>query len=174
MNSPFFSPTGLMKRSFPPLHQSGIFTGILREWVSGHCIPIDPYYIEIAKKHGVASAMSPAARKLNSTMPAYSADEVIKLCGERPPEKVLILGFSYKPNVSDSRETPVLNLIDELLKRGVKEILVWDPNIENHELPTKSLFISDPYQQEEIDCFIIATAHNEVMELNWKKLRESS
>ena len=143
--------------------------------VGGHCIPIDPhYYIEIAKKNGVASAMSPAARKLNSMMPAYSADEVIKLCGEIPPEKVLILGFSYKPNVSDSRETPVLNLIEELLKRGVKEILVWDPNIENHELPNKSSFISDPYQQEGIDCFIIATAHDEVMELNWKKLRESS
>tara|TARA_X000001036_G_scaffold419962_1_gene440339 strand:- start:2025 stop:3374 length:1350 start_codon:yes stop_codon:yes gene_type:complete len=143
--------------------------------VGGHCIPIDPhYYIEIAKKNGVASAMSPAARKLNSMMPAYSADEVIKLCGERPPEKALILGFSYKPNVSDSRETPVLNLIDELLKRGVKDILVWDPNIEHHELPNKSSFISDPYQQEGIDCFIIATAHDEVMDLNWKKLRESS
>ena len=143
--------------------------------VGGHCIPIDPhYYIEIAKKNGVPSAMSPAARTLNSTMPAYSADEVIKLCGGRPPEKVLILGFSYKPNVSDSRETPALNLIEELLKRGVQEILVWDPNIENHLLPNKSSFISNPYQQEGIDCFIIATAHNEVMELNWKKLRESS
>jgi len=143
--------------------------------VGGHCIPIDPhYYIEIAKKNGVASAMSPAARHLNSTMPAYSADEVIKLCGEMPPEKVLILGFSYKPNVSDSRETPVLNLIYELLKRGAEEILVWDPNIEEHELPHKSSFISDPYQQEGIDCFIIATAHDEVLNLNWKKLRKSS
>ena len=143
--------------------------------VGGHCIPIDPhYYIEIAKKNGVPSAMSPAARKLNSTMPAYSADEVIKLCGDQPPKKVLILGFSYKPNVSDSRETPVVNLIDELLERGVKEILVWDPNIENHELPNASSFISDPYRQEGIDCFVIATAHDEVIQLNWEKLRDSS
>ena len=143
--------------------------------VGGHCIPIDPhYYIEIAKRNGVTSAMSPAARKLNSMMPAFSADEVIKLCGERPPKKVLILGFSYKPNVSDARETPVLSLIDELLQRGVTDILVWDPHIENPELPEQASSVSDPYHQLGVDCFIIATAHDEVKELNWKKLRESS
>ncbi len=143
--------------------------------VGGHCIPIDPhYYIEIAKRNGVTSAMSPAARKLNSMMPAFSADEVIKLCGERPPKKVLILGFSYKPNVSDARETPVMSLIDELLQRGVTDILVWDPHIENPELPEQASSVSDPYHQLGVDCFIIATAHDEVKELNWNKLRESS
>ena len=143
--------------------------------VGGHCIPIDPhYYIEIAKRNGVSSAMSPAARKLNSMMPAFSADEVIKLCGERPPEKVLILGFSYKPNVSDIRETPVLSLIDELHQREVTDILVWDPHVANPELPKQASSVSDPYQQSGVDCFIIATAHDEVKELNWKKLRESS
>lgn len=143
--------------------------------VGGHCIPIDPhYYIEIAKRNGVTSAMSPAARKLNSMMPAFSADEVIKLCGERPPKKVLILGFSYKPNVSDARETPVLSLIDELLQRGTTDIFVWDPHIENPELPTQASSISDPYLDLGVDCFIIATAHDEVKGLNWKKLRESS
>jgi nucleotide sugar dehydrogenase len=142
--------------------------------VGGHCIPIDPhYYIEIAKRNGVTSAMSPAARALNSTMPSHSAKEVIRLCGGFAPERALVLGFSYKPNVSDSRETPALTLINELLTLGTSDILVWDPLIENPRLPEKVISISDPYGHEDVDCVIIATAHDEVKGLNWKKLRET-
>ena len=106
--------------------------------------------------------MSPAARKLNSMMPAFSMDEVIKTLWRKTTKKVLILGFSYKPNVSDARETPVMSLIDELLQRGVTDILVWDPHIENPELPDQASSISDPYLESGVDCFIIATAHDEV------------
>ena len=75
--------------------------------VGGHCIPIDPhYYIEIARKYGVNSSLSPAARELNFSMPLYNANEVFKLCG-KIPEKVLVMGYAYKPNISDTRETPL-------------------------------------------------------------------
>ena len=142
--------------------------------VGGHCIPIDPhYYIEIAKRNGVSSAMSPAARELNSSMPKYSANEVVRLCGGTAPKKVLVLGFSYKPNVSDSRETPVVPLINELFNLGTIEVLVWDPFIDASKFPDKITSIPDPYDHEGVDCIIIATAHDQVKELNWKEMAES-
>lgn len=140
--------------------------------VGGHCIPIDPhYYIEISKRYGVSSAMSPAARDLNSKMPIHSANEVIRLCEGVAPERVLVLGFSYKPNVSDCRETPVIPLINKLLDLGVSDILVWDPLVENSQLPQNICPISNPYEHEGVDCVVIATAHDEVTKLNWSKLR---
>ena len=139
--------------------------------VGGHCIPIDPhYYIEIAKRHGVSSAMSPAARELNSSMPKYSANEVIRFCEGKPPQKVLVLGFSYKPNVSDSRETPVMPLMEELIQMGTQEVLVWDPYAHNITFRREISQIDDPYGHDGVDCVIIATAHDQVRELDWEKL----
>ena len=142
--------------------------------VGGHCIPIDPhYYIDIAQSNGVDSVMSPAARVRNSSMPSFSAKEVVRLCDGKAPEKILILGYSYKPNVSDSRETPVLPFINELLDNGAGEILVWDPFIDTANLPNSVNQISDPYGQEGVECVVIATAHDEVIDLDWSNLKKT-
>ena len=61
--------------------------------------------MEIARKYGVKSSLSTAARELNFSMPIHNANEVFRLYGGIP-EKVLVLGYAYKPNVNDSRETP--------------------------------------------------------------------
>ena len=102
--------------------------------VGGHCIPIDPhYYIEIAERYGVNSALSPAARSLNSSMPSHSAREIVTLCGSQP-DRVLILGYSYKPNISDTRETPVIPLIEQLHSSGSIRIFVWDPLVDAEKI----------------------------------------
>ena len=142
--------------------------------VGGHCIPIDPhYYIEIAKRNGVSSAMSPAARSLNSSMPRQAALEVIRLCDGVPPKRALILGYSYKPNVSDCRETPVLPFANVLLELGVKETLVWDPLIDKVTFPTSVSPVSDPYVTEGVECLVVATAHEEVLRLDWELMHQS-
>jgi len=142
--------------------------------VGGHCIPIDPhYYIEIAKKNGVSSAMSPAARELNSSMPNHSAQEIVRFCGGEAPNKVLVLGFSYKPNVSDSRETPVLPFIDSMLELGTKEILVWDPLIEISSLPDQIIGLSDPFSHKDVECVVLATAHDNILEMDWDELKKT-
>ena len=142
--------------------------------VGGHCIPIDPhYYIEIAKKNGVTSAMSPAARELNSSMPNHNANEILKLCGGKAPNKVLILGFSYKPNVSDIRETPVMPLSRSLFELGTKEILVWDPHIDSSSFPKPIIGVSDPFSLESVDCMVLATAHDKILEMDWNELKKT-
>ncbi len=139
--------------------------------VGGHCIPIDPhYYIEFAKKMGTPSAMSPSARQLNSSMPKHSAEEVNRFC-DGSIGRILLMGYSYKPNVSDTRETPVGPFIEEVYRLGAKEIFVWDswvgPN-QIHELATP---ISDPFALENIDCIVICTAHDDILSLDWGRIK---
>ena len=140
--------------------------------VGGHCIPVDPhYYIEFAKKFGVASALSPAARALNSSMPEHSAREMAKLC-EGSPKKILVLGYSYKPNVSDTRETPVKPFIESVIDGGTSEVFIWDEWVENNHVTELATIISDPYSLTEIDCIVIGTAHDEIVNLDWEKMKK--
>ena len=138
--------------------------------VGGHCIPVDPhYYIEFAKKMGTSSALSPAARELNLSMPKHNAKEVFKHCGGNIG-RLLLMGFSYKPDVSDARETPVLPFIEATLELGVEDLFVWDPLIGRDQLPDSVIQIDDPYGQENVDCIVIGTAHKEVVSLDWSRM----
>ncbi len=136
--------------------------------VGGHCIPIDPhYYIEIAKKFGVNSSLSPAARELNYSMPKHNANEIFKFFG-RVPEKVLVMGYAYKPNISDIRETPLGPFISTLIESGVNQVLVWDPLLDSLQLPDSSIKIDSLSEASHVDCIVIGTAHDEIVNLDWK------
>ena len=142
--------------------------------VGGHCIPIDPhYYIEIARKYGVNSSLSPAARELNYSMPLYNANEVFRLFGG-VPEKVLVMGYAYKPNVSDTRETPLKPFISSLGEAGVSQIMVWDPLVGESQLPESVSKINSLTEISSVDCIVIGTAHDEIVNLDWKWLFEIS
>lgn len=142
--------------------------------VGGHCIPIDPhYYIEIAKKFGVDSSLSPAARELNYSMPKHNANEVFKFFGG-VPDKVLVMGYAYKPNISDTRETPLEPFISFLIESGVNQVLVWDPLVGSLHLPDSSIKIESLSESSEVDCIVIGTAHDEIVNIDWKWLFEIS
>ena len=142
--------------------------------VGGHCIPIDPhYYMEIARRFGVISALSPAARALNSSMPQHIARELVHLCGGVQPRRVLVMGYAYKPNVSDTRETPVAQLVNILSEAGTSDIFVWDPLIDSRRLHHPAQNAPDPYSLEDIDCIVIGTAHDEVIDADWDRLGEN-
>ena len=142
--------------------------------VGGHCIPIDPhYYMEIAEKYGVKSSLSPAARQLNFSMPNHNANEVFRLFGGIP-EKVLVLGYAYKPNVSDTRETPLKPFISSLIDSGVSQVLVWDPLVDASQLPESVTKIHSLSESSSADCIVIGTAHDEIVNLDWKWLFEIS
>jgi len=140
--------------------------------VGGHCIPIDPhYYIEIAKKHNVISNLSPNARRLNESMPEYTSTEILKICDGKSNSRILIFGYSYKPNIGDVRETPIAPLITNLSKNGAK-IFVWDPYVNELSGMDDAVLITDPYKLNNIDCVVIGTAHNCVLSLDWKLLKK--
>ena len=142
--------------------------------VGGHCIPIDPhYYMEIARKYGVKSSLSTAARELNFSMPIHNANEVFRLYGGIP-EKVLVLGYAYKPNVNDSRETPLKPFISYLFDSGVSQVMVWDPMVQDIKMPESATKIESLSDAHSIDCIVIGTAHDEIVNLDWSRLLEIS
>ena len=136
--------------------------------VGGHCIPVDPYYyIELSEKAGFRSLLASASREINNSMPENSAKEILTILEELENAKVLILGYSYKANVGDTRETPV-ELLASCLCEGGCEVLIHDPLVELGEMPDWVKTVSNPSQCEELDMVVVATFHQEYDTTNTK------
>tara|TARA_Y100000389_G_C17470712_1_gene530446 strand:- start:7730 stop:9010 length:1281 start_codon:yes stop_codon:yes gene_type:complete len=86
--------------------------------VGGHCIPIDPYYLNwVAKKNDMKINFIGLAGKINDMMPKWIVNESLK---GKVVKKALILGVAYKKNVDDMRESPALDFIKILSKKKIK------------------------------------------------------
>ena len=99
--------------------------------VGGHCIGVDPYYlIQKAKLHGVSPRLMMEARKTNDSMGGYIAYQIInQLCLRGLPVKdsrVLLLGFTFKENCPDTRNTKVIDIY-RTLQHFTNNITVYDP-----------------------------------------------
>jgi UDP-N-acetyl-D-glucosamine dehydrogenase len=89
--------------------------------VGGHCIPVDPSYLAfVAENVGVPAEFIKRANQVNLGMPAYVVSRVAKDVGSLKGKKVVVVGVSYKANVSDTREAPAALVIDELKKLGAE------------------------------------------------------
>ena len=99
--------------------------------VGGHCIPVDPYYmIQEAEHQHIRPRLMMAARHLNNTMSAYVAERLIKCMNKKGTRvkdaHILILGFTFKENCPDIRNTKVIDVITEL-QEYTPNITVVDP-----------------------------------------------
>lgn len=99
--------------------------------VGGHCIPVDPSYLSyVAEQAGVPATFIQLANKVNLDMAKYvvsrvKSDHSDSISGKR----VQVIGVAYKPNISDTRETPAALIVDELIKEGA--VVTWhDPIVE--------------------------------------------
>ena len=94
--------------------------------IGGHCIPVDPMYLTWwARQNGSESKLVELADSVSRSMPKFVAEKAISIASSEV-KKVLILGVAYKPGVADTRETPVLELVNHLLFLG-KEVAWHDP-----------------------------------------------
>ena len=85
--------------------------------VGGHCIPVDPSYLAyVAENAGVPAEFIKRANQVNLGMPAYVVSRVAENIASLKGKKVVVIGLSYKANVSDTRESPAALVIDELKK----------------------------------------------------------
>lgn len=138
--------------------------------VGGHCIGVDPYYLaRKAKEVGYIPRLILAGRGINEEMPRYIAQEVIKLLIKSNKNvnnaKALVLGFSFKENVPDVRNTKVYDMIAELKEYGV-DILVYDPIADKEEsLQEYKITLSDNYEKYgPFDVIIVAVRHKIFLE----------
>ena len=98
--------------------------------VGGHCIPVDPSYLAyVAENVGIPAEFIKRANQVNLGMPAYVVSRVAKDAGSLKGKKVVVVGISYKANVSDTREAPAALIISELQKQGA-DVSWHDPVVE--------------------------------------------
>ena len=146
-------------------HEPGIGVG-------GHCIPVDPYYyIELCRRSGIESEISPVSRKLNESMPIFAAERIDDLLDGVNGREVLILGYSYKPGLGDSRETPVKKMGEKLDTFGAR-VMIWDPFVEDVEFPEWGEKVNNP-SETKCDIVVLATAHDDCLSLDWARILEN-
>lgn len=143
--------------------------------VGGHCIGVDPYYLaQAAQRSGYNPEIILAGRRMNDGMGAYVANQVIKLMLKKGIQvldsEVLILGFTFKENCPDVRNTKVIDIVKELQDYDV-QVTIYDPwaNPEEvmHEYGVKVL---NELPDKKYDGVVLAVAHDEFIPLNVKML----
>lgn len=145
--------------------------------VGGHCIGVDPYYlVHKAQQHGYSPKLLLQSRIINESMGEFVADKVIKLMCENRIEvvgsKVLILGFSFKENCPDLRNTKVIDIVDGL-KEYHCEVDVVDPWIDIDEAYKEyDLKLNKTITRNDYSAIVIAVNHSEFKLLDVAILRK--
>ena len=142
--------------------------------VGGHCIPVDPYYmIQRAADVGVPAGLITAARAVNRSMPSHVGgliSDILWSAGvDANDAKVLLLGWSYKAEVGDPRETPAEPLSHALNSKGIK-VGVWDPHLTNDMYPEFVSPLSSIDDAEGYDIAVLVTAHKACVDIEWEVL----
>lgn len=146
--------------------------------VGGHCISVDPFYLlHKAKQLGHDPQVIAAGRRVNDYIPHFIAKRLVQLLienGKNPGEsKVLIMGVTFKENVSDIRNSKVINLIRELMDYSLNVHTV-DPNASPNEVAHEYgiSLIEEPVGT--YDAIVIAVAHKEYMDIDESYLKKLS
>lgn len=132
--------------------------------VGGHCIGVDPYYLTYkAEMLGYHSQVILAGRRINDNMGKYVAENCVKMLIKADKAvkgaKVAILGFSFKENCPDTRNTKVIDIVNELNEYGIDPI-ISDPQADAEE--AKRLYgieFSEIASVKNMDAVILAVAH---------------
>lgn len=143
--------------------------------VGGHCIGVDPYYLTYkAEELGYHSQIILAGRRINDDMGKYVAENCVKklITADKAIKgaKVAILGFTFKENCPDTRNTKVIDIVNELKEYGV-EPFVADPEADAEE--AKNLYdieFTDINDIHDMDAVIVAVAHTAFAKLTMEDI----
>lgn len=146
--------------------------------VGGHCISVDPYYlIQKAQVYGVLPRVMYNARRLNDGMGAYVANQTIKLMNKKgvmvKDARILLLGFTFKENCPDIRNTKVVDIY-HTLEEYTRNITVYDPWADEKEVKREyGITLTDKDYDNlkgQFDVVILCVAHNEFKDKNIREL----
>ncbi len=135
--------------------------------LGGDCIPIVPHYLAWRlREYGYSAQLIEAAHEVNARMPIYVVQKIADALNEadRPIKgsRILLLGMAYKPDVHDTRESPSLEVMRQLLQRG-GDVVYCDPWVDVVELDDRE-HRTLPWSRETVtaaDCVVVLTAHGE-------------
>lgn len=136
--------------------------------VGGNCIPVDPFYLSWkAKEHDFYVNFIELAANINSNMPHYTVSRVAEILSDNgtalSKAKILILGVAFKENISDTRNSPALRVMEILVERGA-EVSYLDQNVPTVDLngTTMSGLDSGLALTSEFDAVVILVPHDGV------------
>ncbi len=143
--------------------------------VGGHCIGVDPYYLTYkAEQVGYHSQIILSGRRINDGMGRYVAENLVKclIRSDRPVKnaKVAILGFTFKENCPDTRNTRVIDVVNELKEYGIDPV-VADPESDAREaLHEYGISFVDMDSIKGMDAVVLAVAHDAFKGLTMERI----
>jgi UDP-N-acetyl-D-glucosamine/UDP-N-acetyl-D-galactosamine dehydrogenase len=143
--------------------------------IGGHCIPVDPYYLVFkAREMGYHTQVILAGRAINDYMPQYVAEMAIKGLNEQGKviknSKVLVMGLTYKENVPDVRESPAMEMIEEL-KKYKADVYGYDPHLTKEEIERFKVKAVQNLKGNKYDSIIITVGHKEFKNISMDELK---
>lgn len=146
--------------------------------VGGHCISVDPYYlIQKAQVYGVLPRIMSASRRLNDGMGDYVANQVLKIMNKKgilvKDSRILILGFTFKEDCPDTRNTKVIDIY-LTLKEYTDNITIYDPWVDKSKVANDygiNVISSGLCSMHgEFDAIILAVGHKNFRDINLRTL----
>ena len=142
--------------------------------VGGHCIPIDPNYLSFKTRQiGKPVRFVELAQEINNTMPSYIVSRILeKMNSLQKPMKnsnILILGVAYKKDISDTRESPSIDIIENLVSKGVN-VSFYDPYVESLDLNVSVNKEQDIDNFDNYDLILFHTSHSEFSKINFQEM----
>ena len=144
--------------------------------VGGHCIGVDPYYLTYrAEQIGYHPQVILAGRRINDSMGKYIAENTVKLLIKADKQikgaKVMIMGFTFKENVPDCRNTRVIDIVSELMEYGI-DVYVTDPITDKMDVKREYGLELLTYEEiDKVDAVIVAVSHREYASLTLNQLK---
>jgi len=138
--------------------------------VGGHCIGVDPYYLTYkAEQLGYHSQIILSGRRINDDMGKYVVENLIKnlIKADVPVKdaKVAILGFTFKENCPDTRNTRVIDIVNELKEYGITPMIA-DPEADAEEAKHEYGLVFDSVEDiKEMDSVVVAVGHDQFLKL---------
>ncbi len=136
--------------------------------VGGHCIAVDPWFI-VEKQPEIAKIIN-LARETNDSMPHYVFNKIRDLTNDiQGKKKICILGVTYKPNVDDMRESPIIELIGLLNGHGDFETIIVDKHVNLEGSKERDLYdaVSDSH------LVVLAVNHKEFGDLDFGRIKRA-
>jgi len=147
--------------------------------VGGHCISVDPYYLaHKSESVGYHPAVILSGRRVNDQMGVFVASKVVKLMIQKgiriKASRILILGFTFKENCPDIRNTKVIDIYQEL-KSYNANIEIYDPWANKQEVfQTHEISLLDHVDYSSYDAIIHCVSHAQFKEINFENIKSSS
>lgn len=147
--------------------------------VGGHCIGVDPYYLaQCAQRYGYNPEIILAGRRMNDGMGEYVANQIVKLMLKKGIQvlnsNVLILGFTFKENCPDVRNTKVIDIVNSLKEYKIN-ISIYDPwanpNVVKNEYGISML---REFPTGKYDAIVLAVCHDKFSNVDINSLRKSN